>query len=140
VVAAPLRSTLLVVLIAGAGLAAARRGLLVVRVVGDSMAPALPAGGRVLVRRGSWGVRRGSVVVGRPPRLPGAIFVKRVTAVGGQRVAGLPGVVPRGHCWVQGDGAVSGDSRVWGPVRVGDLLGVMVARLPSARAQPSTPA
>lgn len=130
---------------AGAALAlgvlalAARRRLLLVRVVGASMEPWAAAGDRLLARRGARGLRRGVVVVGRPPALgagaEGAgLFVKRVAAVAGDPVPGGGGRLAPGRCWVVSDGP-GADSRLWGPVAVADVVGVVVARLPSPRRQ-----
>lgn len=141
----------------GALLVAARRLLLRVTVDGASMAPALQPGDRVLaVRTPVARVRRGAVVVGRPPPPDGPpelrddgtgvlvepvaveLFVKRVVGVAGDRVRprarpGGPGgaavvVVPRGHYYVEGDGAHSVDSAWWGPVPAADVLGVVLGR------------
>jgi signal peptidase I len=114
-----------------AALMLARRRWLVVRVGGHSMNPTYADGDRVLVRRRPKEWRRGMVVVGRPPGMPEALFVKRLAALEGERAATEAGhvTVPPGHCWVLGDGARSGDSRHWGPVPLNDLVGVVVRRL-----------
>lgn len=100
----------------------ARRGLLLVTVDGNSMAPALAHGDRVLVVRGRWGLRPGTVVVGRAPgdwNEPPPLFVKRL----------LDRPVPRGTRWVQGDGPSSADSRAWGPVPEDALIGRVLCQL-----------
>ena len=88
--------------VAGA-LVVARRHLVVVRVLGDSMAPTLLAGDLVLVRRGGRRIRAGSVVVFPPPlgvlragpagplgwdlrRVRGPWVIKRVVALPGDAV------------------------------------------------------
>lgn len=151
-----------------AGVLAAAAGLLValllggllpvevVRVESDSMAPTVQAGDRLLVRHGPGDVRRGDVLVLRDPHGAGAL-VKRVVAVGGQRVAIEDGVlvvdavpvaepyadpdridgvfhrprlVPPGHVFVLGDDRrESVDSRDFGPVPVSDVIGRVVWRL-----------
>jgi signal peptidase I len=130
----------------------ARGALLRVTVDGESMAPHLHHGDRVLAVRTPWArVRRGAVVVGRPPSAPprhrdpatGEVvepvevgwFVKRVVGAPGDRVrprhgpGGVPGsavAVPPGHWFVEGDGAHSVDSGWWGPVPADLLTGVVV--------------
>lgn len=103
---------------AAAALLVARRRLVLVRVVGESMVPWAADGDRVLVLRGRR-PRPGDVVVGRPPGFAAADarFVKRA-----ERFVGTEAV------WVRGDGASSVDSRSWGPVPMTDLVGVVIAR------------
>jgi len=101
---------------------AGRRGLLLVTVNGNSMAPALAHGDRVLVVRCRRGLRPGSVVVGQAPGdwdEPPPLFVKRL----------LDRPLPRGTHWVQGDGPSSADSRAWGPVPEDALIGRVLCRL-----------
>ncbi|MCB2412219.1 signal peptidase I [Demequina sp. TTPB684] len=114
-----------------------------VRVVGGSMAPTFRPSDLLLTRRvgrGGRGVGRGEVVVFRHG---GAVMIKRVVGVGGDRIAleagkltingdpvdGQPAVrgayrhtwtVPPGTYFVAGDNAaVSDDSRVWSEPFVG---------------------
>ncbi len=114
-----------------AALVLARRRWLVVRVGGHSMTPTYADGDRLLVRRQRDGWRPGMVVVGRPPGIDGALFVKRLAALEGESVLAEhgPAVVPAGHCWVLGDAQGSGDSRHWGPVPLEGLVGVVTRRL-----------
>jgi len=132
---------------------ALRRALLVVTVRGDSMAPALADGERVLAVRRPPG-RAGAVVVVRGPAPPGGqrgLVVKRVLAIGGGtasvaldrlargadptrtggRVEGGVATweVPPGHVFVKGDGRSSADSASWGPVPLADVVGVVVRRV-----------
>ncbi|WP_327048278.1 S26 family signal peptidase [Microbispora sp. NBC_01189] len=139
-------------LAAVAGVVAARRRFVVVRVAGTSMVPTYQPGDRVLIRRGGRAVlRRGQVVVfrrlqqagaGSSGRTPGPRgtewLIKRVAAMPGDRVpdqvaAGVhaaPGdVVPAGRLWVLGDGPISSDSRHWGYLPVSEVLGVVIRRL-----------
>ncbi|HEX6356433.1 alpha/beta fold hydrolase [Actinophytocola sp.] len=138
---------------------AARRRFVVVTVRGESMAPALRHGDRVLVRRaGLSGVRRGDIVVAapgdpRPERTParspaGALdqrpwMIKRTVALPGDaipraaRTGGALGAadthVPPGLLVVLGDNAdASSDSRDLGYFRADLLLGVVMRRLSGA--------
>jgi nickel-type superoxide dismutase maturation protease len=82
-----------------------------VEVAGESMAPALQPGDRLLVTP-LLPIRGGDVVALRDPRDRGRVLVKRVAAIGGD------GVV------VLGDNrAASTDSRDFGPVPARALLG-----------------
>lgn len=129
------------------------RTLVAVDVVGHSMEPAFRHGDRVLVRRTSAKrLRVGDVaVLGRPDTdefqdlvlLMGSVppwVVKRVAALPGDPVpaavpAGADGTVPPGHLVVLGDNTDhSTDSRVWGPVPDGRVLGVVLRRMASPRA------
>lgn len=111
----------------------ARRTLVVVTVMGTSMVPTYRPGDRVLVRRTSR-VRRGQVVVARPPGFL-RLVIKRIAAVAGNEVpaavrpAMTVSTVPQGTVVLIGDSDGSTDSRVWGPIAVENVLGVVVARL-----------
>jgi signal peptidase I len=121
----------------------------------DSMAPTYCPGGRVLVWSpgASAGAERGDVVTARDPRGSGTLL-KRVAAVGGQRVEVLDGVltvdrepavepyvdqrtvdgtyfgpvvVPDGSVFLLGDGREhSVDSRQFGPVDRAELTGTVL--------------
>jgi signal peptidase I len=122
------------------------------------MVPALHDGDRLLaVRPGPWRpLRKGAIVVGRVPAVAGgdgsALFIKRVLALPGE-VARVPlerlsagrsveqfgatidgpdatWPVPAGHVFVKGDARDSADSVSWGAIPRGELVGVVVARLP----------
>ncbi|MEU6425259.1 S26 family signal peptidase [Microbispora sp. NPDC046973] len=138
-----------------AGLAWARRRLLMVSVSGDSMRPAYRSGDRVLVRRVPAGrLRREDVVLADVAGLvleragltrsqvtvdPGAGYVvKRVAAVPGDPVpAEVPReadetAVPRGAFVLLGDNAGhSVDSRHFGYVPAAGLVGKVVRVLPT---------
>ena len=111
---------------------ALRSRLLVVAVVGDSMRPTLVDGDRLLVLRRRT-VRRGGLVVFRPPReiQPGdpPLLVKRVAAAPGDPTpAWLPGTragrtLARDEIAVLGDAAVSEDSRQWGALPRSSVVG-----------------
>jgi signal peptidase I len=135
-------------------LAVARRHLVVVRVLGDSMAPTLLAGDLVLVRRGGRRIRAGSVVVFPPPqgvlraaagssawdvrRARGPWVIKRVAALPGDAVpesvrgaVGGTAVVPADLLVLLGDGSQSTDSRTWGFLSASHVMGAVIWRLPS---------
>jgi signal peptidase I len=109
-----------------------------VRVEGDSMAPALSPGDRVLVRRTRLDrVRRGQVVVLAPPAemrsVPGnpPWMIKRAVALAGDPIPASreePGQrVPPGQVFVLGDNSArSFDSRKAGCFPASALLGVVV--------------
>jgi signal peptidase I len=135
--------------IASAGvLGYARRRLLVVSVDGQSMEPTLYEGDRLLVRRrGLRHLRRGDMVILRPPHLyprevgdgrwreaAGGTHVKRVAALPGHPmpsgVAHPSPVVPAESVVVLSDNAARGvDSRHWGPYPADGLVGVVVRRM-----------
>jgi signal peptidase I len=119
-------------------LALGRRRFVVVRVVGHSMSPTLADGRRVLVvRRPPQRWRRGELVAFRPPpharplEPDGLTWrIKRLVALPNDPVpsaladAVTGERVPPECLLVVGDGARSGDSRSFGYVRCGDVLGV----------------
>ena len=91
------------------------------QVAGESMAPTLASGDRVVVLRGlrSWrpAVRVGDLVALADPRSPSRTMIKRVVAFEGPRVV------------VRGDNeAASTDSRHFGPVDPGTLSGRVIYR------------
>jgi nickel-type superoxide dismutase maturation protease len=108
------------------------RLLLRVEVVGDSMAPALVAGDRLVVLRLPGQNRPlpapGSVVAVRDPREPTRILVKRVASVDPEA----------GTLDVRGDAPdASTDSRTFGPLPRADLVGRVVYRYaPAGRSGP----
>lgn len=126
---------------------AARRRFLVVQVDGVSMDPTLCSQDRVVARRcPASRLRAGDVVVLREPvpwraggtgRRTAPLLVKRLAAVPGDPYPGwLPGwarqggVVPPDRYVVVGDNPESSiDSRRFGPVSGGRLIGVVVRRL-----------
>ncbi|SCD54485.1 Signal peptidase I [Streptomyces sp. DvalAA-14] len=130
------------------GYGAARALLLVVNVTGRSMLPTLRPGRRLVVLRTPPGrPRAGAVVVFRLPRTepvaetvpPKPLLIKRVAARGGdpvpaavlRTVGARPGDrVPEGSLVLLGDNGdttvAGGDSRAWGYVPQGALVGVVV--------------
>jgi signal peptidase I len=151
---------LLIALVATAAVVALLRALVVspYTVGSDSMRPTVPAGATVLVDKIShrWaGVSRDDLIVFSSEQ---GSALKRVVGVGGDRIAIRDGVldvndrvvpepyvdharvdglyfgpvtVPAGHVFVLGDnrdGSI--DSRVYGPVPLGDVRGRVLLRLP----------
>jgi signal peptidase I len=153
----PFVAGILALLTLGAALAVIRRRLVIVEVDGISMSPTYEPGDRVLIRRCRLDqVRRGQVVVVQRPddragwseqapvdgRLDGrGWYIKRAAAVPGDpvpaAVLGAIGVteatVPGGKLVVLGDNPRSDDSRRWGYVPAGRLLGVVMRRLAPPR-------
>lgn len=128
------------------GLIAARRRLLVIEVVGDSMAPVYGRGDRLLVRR-TRRLRVGDVVIAhhqeggrrdaRTEPLASAWLLKRLVALPGDAVpaavahavGGADRPVPPGKAVLLGEHPDSADSRTWGFVPMADIAGVVLARL-----------
>ncbi|MBB6548505.1 S26 family signal peptidase [Nonomuraea rubra] len=115
-----------------------RATYLVVRVRGDSMAPALAHGDRLLSRRTHLAaLRNGQIAVVLSPRPDGSRFlVKRVAALPGDPVPAVvrevvaDDVVPAGRFVLIGDNAeVSFDSREHGFFDAGDLRAVTIRKL-----------
>ena len=96
-----------------------------VAVYGASMEPALKPGDRLVIWKTAR-LRPGDIVAARDPRQPGRTMLKRAGAVGGENV------------WLLGDNAAhSTDSRHFGPVPIGSVLGRVVYRYaPPARSGP----
>ncbi len=90
------------------------------RVEGESMSPAYSPGDRLLINRLAYVARTprpGDVVVLRDPEDPERLLLKRVERADGKQVI------------VVGDNLdASRDSRRFGPVRRGDVLGKIIAR------------
>jgi signal peptidase I len=130
----PWVGAMLVLLAVAAALWTARRYLLVVRVDGTSMIPTFRPGEAVLALRRGRGERprRGQIVVCRlPVEVPGppGLLIKRVGAVAGESVPDGGDRVPDGFVYLLGDGPRSYDSRNFGPLPVGTLVGRVIARL-----------
>jgi nickel-type superoxide dismutase maturation protease len=103
-----------------------RRRYVVATVDGLSMMPTLMPGDRLLVRRVAIRqVRRGQIVVVLDPAWPSAWVVKRVAAVHGDPPSGL---------YVLGDNTQdSRDSRHYGYLTAGALLGVVRRSYPQRK-------
>lgn len=97
-----------------------------VSVRGWSMAPALLPGERLLFDRLAYTRDRpkaGEIVLVAHPLQPHLRMVKRLVGLPGDSVDGVR-LLGRGEYWVLGDNEdASTDSREFGPVRRGDLLG-----------------
>ena len=104
-------------------------------VEGDSMAPALRAGDRLLILR-ALRLHRGDVVAVRDPRLPSRVLVKRVAAVPGEAVTVAGAVLRAGRGYVVlGDNLpASTDSRTFGAVPRRLVLGRLVWRYSASAA------
>lgn len=91
-------------------------------VSGESMAPLLRAGDRVVVRRRG-PLRIGTVVVAVHPQQPGLLVVKRLSAGPGDVVYGAP--LGPGDYWLASDNLLAApeDSRSFGPVGPGSIVG-----------------
>ncbi|MFI6097479.1 S26 family signal peptidase [Lentzea sp. NPDC051213] len=124
--------------VAGACALWAQRRLLVVRVIGQSMLPALQDGQKLLARRTSRVPATGTIVVVAPFG-DSQLVVKRLAAVAGEpvppEVAQLAGIapgstVPPGNLVLLGDNAdASIDSRVWGLMSVSSVVAVVVRKM-----------
>lgn len=103
-------------------------------VVGDSMAPGLLPGDRLLVRklRRGCGLRLGDVVVAARPGEQDLTLVKRIVGLGERFEGPLTGPA----VWLTGDNpGRSTDSRDFGPVPLSAVAGKVVYRYaPPARA------
>jgi signal peptidase I len=149
----------ILLLIIGVVGVAIRLYLLVVTIDGESMAPSLEPGDRVLIlriRSAVW-LRKGRIVlidaVHSEDAAPKPIeslklrpTIKRIVALEGEKLtlSSAPWGerensqleqrvwdIPRGHVFVCGDNYThSIDSRLWGPLSVHTILGVMLTKLP----------
>jgi len=82
---------------------------------------------RKITREGAAHLNRGLVIVFVSPKDPSEFVIKRVIAKENDviRNAGRTLVIPKGHCWVEGDNASKSiDSRRYGPISVGLITGV----------------
>ena len=137
----------LTVLMAAIGVFWIQRSFVAVTVNGLSMSPAFETGDRVLIRRGSRGLRKGRVVVVVRPDIEtgwgskpledrdvdaNRWYIKRAVALSGESFPEQmkkDGVVPAGHILVIGDNPRSVDSKQHGPCPTHQVLGVVVRRL-----------
>jgi len=102
----------------------------VAQITGKSMLPTLaPEEDMVLIQKLAFKPHRGDVVVLKDPRRAEGAVLKRLIALEGDVVEveeGPGGLqhIPQGYCWVEGDNHdASIDSRVYGPIPMGMLLG-----------------
>lgn len=113
---------------------------------GPSMEPTLGDRGEwVIENRLSYtlfpnSIARGDLVTLRSPLDPYRIICKRVLGLAGDVICVDPTgrlapstehvIVPKGHVWISGDNAaMSRDSRQYGPVSVGLIMGKLSARV-----------
>jgi nickel-type superoxide dismutase maturation protease len=89
------------------------------RITGESMLPALHPGDEVLIARGA-APRPGDIVVVQHPYQTGLRMVKRVASVRDDGSVALEGDTP----------GASTDSRAFGAVPAGHVLGRVTSRLP----------
>ncbi|MFC4336378.1 S26 family signal peptidase [Salininema proteolyticum] len=124
------------------------RRLLTVTVDGESMVPALPPRMDALVRKAHKAKTGDIVVVAAPDPLTGWLdpsgpakltkankglghwWVKRVAAVGGERIPDSEETVPEGHYYLLSDNPAGEDSRRHGTVPASQLLGVVMHHWP----------
>jgi signal peptidase I len=126
-----------------------RTCLILITVHGQSMAPALEQGDRVLALRffpRGW-IRRGCIVLvnpanqGRSRTLSVLFHIKRVVALEGEIFAAPSGElvwqIPRRHLFVCGDNREQSiDSRTWGPLPLQSVSGLIFLRLPRKSSRP----
>ncbi|KAK6509485.1 hypothetical protein TWF481_004228 [Arthrobotrys musiformis] len=120
---------------------------------GPSMLPTLPTSGSVVVNnlysRGR-GVKVGDLIAAHRPDDMDVMLLKRVIGMPGDYVVIDPMAaaegetmmvrVPEGHCWIAGDNlSHSIDSRFYGPVPLGLVMGKVVAQVAGGRRWFSTP-
>lgn len=125
-----------------------RTCVMVVTVYGQSMAPTLVQGDRMLALRRfprTW-IRTGRIVLVGPcgRGRETAVQIKRVVALAGDTAVMLAGEVrqiPPQHLFVCGDNREhSIDSRIWGPLPLHSVSGLLLLRLPRASVQLAQPA
>ncbi|EDV29703.1 Mitochondrial inner membrane protease subunit 2 [Trichoplax sp. H2] len=101
---------------------------------GSSMTPTFNPSGKSedYVFFSTWAIRhyeikRGDVVAFTHPRKPATFLIKRVIALEGDRISTSSKypciIIPKGHCWVEGDGRNSLDSNIFGPIALGLIVG-----------------
>lgn len=128
--------------VAVAAAALLRSRVFLVRVHGRSMTPTYQPGERLVAVRGTRRLRRGDVVVFRPPDSAwsllgqaerGRAAVKRLAALPGDALPSGTGRVPAGHVFLVGERPRTLDSRVYGAVPVDRVLGRLARPRPGPR-------
>ena len=112
-----------------------------------SMEPTLKSGDRILVlnRAYQFFLKRGQLVVLSLPTLtydtvannnatyfvPKTLLVKRLVALEGDNIAhsGFAEPIPIGHVFVLADNPNGNDSRLWGPLPLSSLRGIVIAHI-----------
>ena len=124
-------------------------GARLMRVVGQSMQPALNAGDLVFISTQAYQKRapiRGEVVAARPASCEGRVIIKRLAGVpkDSLTIDGRAYQLKEGDYFLLGDAAIeSTDSRSFGPVRYSELIGPVTRSvwpwrvLATQRCQPS---
>lgn len=92
-----------------------------VAVAGDSMAPTYISGDWLMIRWGG-GYKTGQIVVVEREDRPGVFLIKRLVRI------------EDGKFWVEGDNKTSStDSRQWGAISSGEILGKVLFRFRKSR-------
>lgn len=134
------RRSAVAAILAVAAAALLRSRVFLVRVHGRSMTPTYRPGERLVAVRGTGRLRRGDVVVFRPPRSAwpllapaerGRPALKRLAALPGDALPSGTGRVPAGHAFLVGERPRTLDSRTYGPVPVNRVLGRLVRPRPA---------
>jgi signal peptidase I len=153
-------------LLCGGGLLLMRICLIVITVQGQSMSPTLEDGDRLLALRPLWSrrVRKGQIVLFRQIDLDEArvdsalsLHIKRVVALAGEDYlsSAEPGIyseyvtrgdqgdiwhIPQDHIFACGDNREQSiDSRIWGPLPLRNVRGIVVKKLTPSSASLSAP-
>ena len=113
-----------------------RKTFSIVVVNGNSMAGELCHGDKLLFIRWPFShfLCKGMIVISKSPQNRKELTVKRITGLPGHTIicaeTQTHRVLPPGHCFLEGDNtSVSVDSKVWGPIPLRYVKGVMVFKI-----------